>query len=1000
MPSLPRFVRRPWFLATLGILIVGYTIAGFWLVPRLVSSNLRELVASRYHRTARLGKVTFNPFTLELIVHDFAIPDADGGALLSFERLSVRLGLRSVVRAAPEFKSIALDGPRVRVVRRADGRINLLDLAPPADPKADPNAPPPRLWIDELAIRGGEATVIDLARRSPLTLEFKPISFTLGNFSTRSDGNAYALAARSQAGEGLDWHGTFGLAPVASAGSFAISKLHATTLAAIGAEQVPFEITGGEINLKGTYELAQRGENLALEAKLAELLVTTLGIRAHGDSAEVVQVPKLAITDLRFDLAAQAILVGHVLIEQPHVSAVRGRDGKLSLLRLLPAAPPAAVAPPAAAAPPAAPAQPAQPAAKPWTVSVPDIRVAAADLSFEDQTPVGSASFHLAPVDVTVSDFALPAARPLGIDATVVINDTGHLGAKGNLTIDPLTAKLAITAATLPLPALQIYADASTSLVIKSGTAGATGTLVLDAKGAIGFEGSAGVDDLETADRALDQDFVKWRSVAVEGLTLHTSPLSVRIREIQMHEPYARVIIGANGITNIKEVLAPRAAAADAAAIAATAEAKGAANASSGKRSVELPPQPPQPPRAALPVEIGVVRIDKGSMNFADLSIKPNFDTGVQDLAGTIKGLSGRADARADIDLNGNVDKYSPVKITGKVNYFSAISHLDLTAKFSNLELTNLSPYSGRFAGYTIERGKMTVDLNYKVENRQLDAKHRITVNQLQLGEKVDSPEATNLPVKLAIALLKDRNGVIDLDLPINGSLDDPQFRIGPLVWKVIVNLFSKAVTAPFALLGSLFGGGEEMSYVDFPAGSAALDAPSKVKLQALVKALDARPALNLDLPPVVQPDADRAAIAEARWQESIGARARARLGAHAGDPGAVERLLASPKDYRALLEDAYRAGFGKRAEVPKPAADAGSAGKDPAAQAIAWLESELKAKISVGPEDLDALAEERIANVQSALLTGTGIDPGRVFVIAAKPLPAAATIRMQLALH
>ena len=998
MPSLPRFIRRPWFLATVSILIVGYTVAGFWLVPRLVSSNLREFVSSHYHRTARLGAVTFNPFTLELIVNEFAIPDADGGGLVSFERLSVRLGLRSVVRAAPEFKSIALDGPRLRVVRRADGRINLLDLAPPPDPKAaakaDPNAPPPRLWIDTLAIRGGEATVIDLARRSPLTLEFKPISFTLGNFSTRSEGNAYALAARSQSGEGLDWHGTFGLAPVASRGSFAITKLHATTLAAIGAEQVPFEITGGEINLNGTYELAERGENLALEAKLAELIVTTLGIRAHGDSADIVQVPKLAITDTSFDLIAQAVVVGHVLIEQPHLSAVRARDGKLSLLRLLPPTPAAAEGAPAAAP---APAAPTQPAAKPWTVSVPDIRLMAADLTFEDQTPAGSANFHLAPVDVTVSDFALPVAKPLGVDATVVINDTGHLSAKGNLTLDPLTAKLAITAATLPLPALQPYADAQTSVVIKSGTAGAAGTLILDAKGAIGFEGSAAVDGLDTSDRFLDQDFVKWRQVAVAGLKLNTSPLSVRIREIQMHEPYARVIIGANGITNIKEVLAPRAAAADAAAIAATADAKAAAPATSDQRSVQLPPQPP---RAALPIEIGIVKIDKGSMNFADFSIKPNFDTGIQDLAGTIKGLSGRADARADIDLNGNVDRYSPVKITGKVNYFSAVSHLDLSAKFSNLELTNLSPYSGRFAGYAIERGKMTVDLNYKVENRQLDAKHRITINQLQLGEKVDSPEATSLPVKLAIALLKDRHGVIDLDLPVNGSLDDPQFKLGPLIWKVIVNLVAKAVTAPFALLGSLFGGGEEMSYIDFPAGSAALDAASNAKLQGLVKALDARPALNLDLPPVVQPEADRAALVEARWHESLAARARTRLGAHAGDPGAIERLLATPKDYRSLLEDAYREGFGHRPDIPKPAPDAQAAGKDPAAQAVAWLEGELRAKVTVGPDDLEALGEERAASVQAALLTGTGIDPGRVFIIAAKPLPAAATIRMQLELH
>ena len=991
MPSLPSVFRRLWIPIVAVIVFVLYTVGGFWLVPRLVSSNVRETLATRYHREARLGEVTFNPFTWELVANAFAIPDADGAALVSFDRLSVRLGFISAFRLAPEFRSIALDGPRVRLVRRRDGKVNLLDLVPPADPKAESNtaanAPLPRLWIDELAIRGGEATIVDLERSQPLTLAFKPISFTLRNFSTRSEGNAYALAAKSALGEGLEWHGTFGLAPVASAGSFAVTHVRATTLALIGAEQVPFEVSTGEIDLNGTYQLSEKGETLGLDAHLVELVVRTLGIRARGDSADAVQIPKLAIIDTSLDLGAQTVTVGHVLVEQPRVTAVRSRDGTLSLMRLLPTAAPTA-APAAASAAPGV-------ATKPWVVSIADVRVTAADLSLEDQTPSGSVSFHLSPVDLAVGGTTLQPDQALTVDLTAVINGTGHASAKGTVVPSPLSARLTVAADSLPLPALQTYADDMTSLVIKSGTASASGTLNLDASGAIQFDGIAGVDDLNTMDRILEQDFVKWRSVAATDVHVRTQPFGARIREVAVHAPYARLIIGANGITNIKEVLAPRAAAADAAAIAQAQATKAASSPTASTASVTLPPKPP---KAAVPVEIGVVRIDGGSMNFADLSIKPNFDTGIQDLAGTIKGLSGRADSRAEIDLTGNVDRYSPVKITGKVNYLSSISHLDLNAKFSNLELTNLSPYSGRFAGYAIERGKMTVDLNYKLEDRQLEAKHKIAIKQLQLGEKVDSPEATSLPVKLAIALLKDRNGVIDLDLPVSGSLDDPKFAIAPLIWKVIVNLFEKAVTSPFALLGSLFGGGEEISFVEFPAGGSAIDAATQGKLQALVQALDARPALNVDVPMIVQPDADRAALATSRWHDGLVSRARARLGAHASDPGAVDRLLATPKDYRALLEDAYREGFGHKPDVPKAATapDAGTAD----AQAIAWLESELKGRISVSQDDLDELGETRANNVQAALLTGTGIDPGRVFLVAVPPLPVAPAIRMQLALH
>jgi hypothetical protein len=880
-------------------------------------------------------------------------------------------------------------------VRRKDGRVNLLDLVPPPDPHAapptNPNAPPPRLWIDEFTIRAGEATVIDLARAQPLTLAFHPIAFTLRNFSTRSEGNAYSLAAKSQREETLEWKGTFGLAPLASEGSFAIGHVHATTIADVGADQVPFVLSSGDIRLNGTYKLTEQGETVGLEAKLQELAIDSLGIRPRGADADLVTVPHLAITDTTFDLLAQTVTVGHVVLDKPRVTAVRSKEGHLNLLDLVPAAPAAPAVPAATVA-----ATPAAPV-KPWAIAVPDIRVNAADLSLEDRTAAGFANFRVTPIDLSVADYATTGAKPLTVALTAVINETGHASVKGTLTPSPLSAHLTVAADSLPLASLQSYADAFTSIVFKSGTANATGTLALDASGAVQFEGTAGVDDLDTIDRQLEQDFLKWKSLKANGVRLKTAPFAVRVREIVLHEPYARLIIGANGITNIKEVLAPRAAAAQAAEIAAAQATKGAPAAEKADATeVTLPPQPPGP---ALPVEIGIVRIDGGSMNFADFSIKPNFDTGIQELKGTVRGLSGRADARADIDLAGSVDKYAPVTITGKVNYLAAVKHLDLAAKFSNLELTNLTPYSGRFAGYAIERGKMTMDLHYKVEGRTIDAQHRIVINQLQLGDKVDSPEATSLPVKLAIALLKDRNGVIELDLPVSGSLDDPKFKLGPLVWKVVVNLIEKAVTAPFALLGKLFGGGEEMSYIDFPAGVSAIDDANRTKLASLVKALDARPALNLDVPLAFQPDADRAALVTSRWHDSLVAGARVRLGAHANDPGAVDRLLATPKDYRAVLDDAYRAAFGKKADIPKPTpppADAAAA----AAADVAWLEDALKARITVSQDDLDQLAQDRANSVQAVLLTNTGIDPGRVFVIAAKPLPAAPAVRMQLALH
>ncbi len=997
MPTLPRFLRRPRTWAIALAVVALYAAAGFLLVPHLLAGGVRDYFQSHYQRKVELGPVAFNPFTLELTVDRFAVPDADGALLAGFDRLYVNLEFRSLLRGGIDIKAIALDGPRVHLVRRADGHVNILDLVPPSEPtahqQAEPNAKPPRLWIHEFAIRGGETSFVDRSGRTALNVTLKPIAFTLHDFSTRSEGNAYALAARSLQDETFEWQGTFGLEPlIESQGTFKVGRLLARTISEVGPGVLPVDLAQGEFSVTGSYEFAEHGHELALKVRVAELAGTDVALRAPGETDSWVQVPRVTVTGTTLDLGKASVEVEHVLVERPAVTAWRDRAGVVNLTRLMRPAPAASAAPVGTPAPAAGPQ---------WTIHVPDIKVAGADINFEDRVPARAVSVHVAPLDVAVGGFAMPAAGPLAIEASARVNGDGRIGAKGTVALEPLAATFAVDAGDLALAVLQPYIATATAMTIKSGTAGAKGTLTAGAGGKIDFQGDASVDGLRTVDNALEEDFVKWRSVQLLGIHAQTAPLSLKIREIRARDPYARVIIGSNGQTNLAIVLktsgpAPAGAAPKAPVTAAAPR----------KAATPRPGAAPRaaPPPAALPVEIGLVRIINGSMNFADFSIKPNVATGIEELGGTIKGLSGRPDARADIQLDGKIDRYAPVTITGKVNFLAAVAYTDVKMSFKNVDLGVLSPYSGRFAGYRIDKGKLSVDLHYLIENRKLTAEHRIVVNQLQLGEHVDSPDATHLPVKLAIALLKDRNGVIDLDLPVTGSLDDPQFKLGRIIWKVVVNLIEKAVTAPFALLGKLFGGGggEEMSYVDFAAGSATLDEASRAKLASLVKALDARPALNLDLPQVAAPAADGAALLEQKWHADLAARAAHRLGARATEPGAVDKLLASPNDYRALLEDAYKEAFGHRAQIPPPPeAPKGAPPPDASAAAISWLEGQLRPRVSVAAADLEALAQARTDAVQSALLDGTGVDPTRVFVIKSAPLPATAgPVRMQLALH
>jgi hypothetical protein len=359
------------------------------------------------------------------------------------------------------------------------------------------------------------------------------------------------------------------------------------------------------------------------------------------------------------------------------------------------------------------------------------------------------------------------------------------------------------------------------------------------------------------------------------------------------------------------------------------------------------------------------ITVGGGSALFADYSITPSFSTGIVELGGTITGLSSQPDSRAKVQLAGKVDRYAPVDISGEVNLLSAATYTDLALNFRNMELTTFNPYSGKFAGYNISKGKLSTELRYKIQDRKLDAQHHIVVDNLEFGDKTDSKDAAPIPIKLAVALLKDRNGVIDLQLPIGGSLDDPSFRIGPIVWKALLGLLTKIATAPFALLGSLFGGGDELAYVDFQAGSADLPAAQMEQLTKLAHALAERPQLRLDVPVTVLPDEDSKAIATTNLYTRVPQLE------DTTDEAAVRKRLTQ-------LEALYKTSNKVAPEYPAETQTDKTIDWN---ARTAWIEARLLEGMQPDQPTLEALARQRAQAVQAAVLTNTGVAPERVFI-------------------
>lgn len=647
---------------------------------------------------------------------------------------------------------------------------------------------------------------------------------------------------------------------------------------------------------------------------------------------------------------------------------------------------------PTAASPATRPPAGKDASASAWVFAAPDVAVENLRLEIEDRLIKPATSFTLAPINVSLRGYSSASTSPLDLDANLRINDSAHLQARGQLSPESGAVTAHVDLDKFDLASLQPYVNTYTQITLLSGVLKSGLDIERSASGALDVKGDTEVTKLRTVDNALRQDLVKWDQLKLSGLHYRSEPASLSIATLSARAPYARVIIAADQSLNVVKAMSPT-----------------PGSSPPAVQTVQATPQERHAPGGnpgAMKVSIGTVRITNGSANFADFWIQPNYAVSLQSLGGTIVGLSSDPKSRAKVALEGKVDRYAPARINGEINLLSAALYTDMKVSFQGVEMTSVTPYSGRFAGYKIEKGKLSIDVEYRVDNRKLDAKQRFVVDQLQLGERVESPDAVHLPLRLAVALLKDRNGVIDLNLPVSGSLDDPQFRLGPIIWKAFVGLITKIATAPFALLGSLFGGGEEMNQIEFQPGLATLDPTAQERTTSIVKALKERPQLQLDVPASYSPELDGAVLSTAKLNEKLQALADKQAASKKGAaPATLETLLADPAQRFDLLLAQYRLDYGADA-APPPATAAVLDMPRKKVEASAFtaagdeLEKAVKTKQPVADEDFKELAQARARAIQDALLSSGEIEPTRVFLLGANAeAPTEGKIRVALSL-
>jgi Domain of Unknown Function (DUF748) len=995
--------------AVVALLVALYALAGFVAAPRILRSTLMKEIPKTLGVTPAVGSIRFNPFLFQLEIKDFSLAAPNGEKLLGFGRLFVDFELSSIWHRAYSFAAIDIDAPMVSAVVAQDGRLNLLQLSPKTPPQkpeqkpANENAPLPALRIGSFKVSRGLVTYADQSRPSVFEARLEPINFELVNFSTGVDGGRFTFTGSSKLGERVEWHGHVSVQPIESDGEFQINGLLAHTIWEYLEDRLNFLVNSGTIDLNAIYKFSLR-DAVDLQATVAKIALTDLVVRpkqspkesANESAMDWITVPSLLVSGTTVDLLKRQAHVDSVSLTGVKLVTWLEPDGSFNLLKLAqsPGAPVAGVPATNAAATTAVAAAPtaATPisAAAPWTFDLREFALNEASISAEDRSTSPAAKVLLAPLSLKAAGVSLDLSKPVTMSLDTHIDGAGSLSVSGDVTPQPLSANVALKLDGIDLKAVQPYIAQHTSMTLLGGrVSGDAKVSYGDKKPTLQFAGNISVAGLRTVDNALHDPFINWERLDLSGIKYQHGPDRLDIDQVTARKLYARVIIEPDTSLNVKRVLAgPGAtvvvpAAAGGAPVAATAaiESKPVARRHARDKSVRtaVPPTDASAP-PAMPMAIKKVVLHASQANFADLTVQPNFAAGIQSIEGTVLGLSSKANSRAKVDIHGAVDAFSPVSITGEVNVLGPALYTDLALSFRNMELSTFNPYSGKFAGYNITKGKLTTELHYKVDGRKLDAQHHITVDQLEFGEKTASKDAVSLPIKLAVALLKDRNGVIDLDIPVNGTLDDPKFRLGPIIWKVFVNILEKAVTAPFALLGSLFGGGPDLQFVDFQPGVSDLDTAAADKGRAMVKALTERPQLKIEVPIAWVGDLDRPALVEAHFAAQVREAQSSKAGKKPAAAGPDFQQWDSAAKVE-LLTQLYAKDIGGEPKYPEAVTSIKTKPELAAAKA-AFLSQALHEHIAVTDSDLTTLGQQRAMAVQQVLLTDTQIDPARVFLV------------------
>jgi hypothetical protein len=810
------------------------------------------------------------------------------------------------------------------------------------------NETPLKLVVDEIVLNNGIMHYDDQGAAEPFETTLNPIEIKVTGFSTLENAKAaYEISMLTEAEEHIAMTGTLSLNPMAAQLHAALQDLKAPRFSPYYSGILMPQVVDGNLDLAADISYTRAENRNSLNADNITVLFDSIAVN-DKNNARLLAIPSLSIREASLDLDGQQVIVGDLSVSSGELHLVRQKEGLVILKELF---------------------RPRNvqntetdggktDSGSSWTATLKKGTIDQFSIVLLDHVPAEPTTVVIDNIRLNVANISTAENTKGEVALDLRLDKKGALSLKGAVGIEPLSASLAIALTKLPVKSLQPYFADRVNMVIGDGAIAVAGQLSVsqdkDKVMSTLFRGKGGIEKFSSFDPLAGEEFLKWKELRLDGIEYDSSRFALRIKEIGWQDFYNKIVFFDDGTLNLQTVI------------------KG-----SGEGDMAAPqksePEKPTEERHSLLVEIDVVKLENGKLDFLDRKITPHYATSFSELTGTITGLSSRPGVMAEAEIRGKLDQQAPLYISGRMNPLSDELFADLTIDFKNIELSPTTPYTGKYIGYKVAKGKLSLELKYLVEGRKITGKNKAFLDQFTLGETVASPDSLNLPINLAIALLRNRNGEITLNVPVQGDLDDPEFGIGAIVFKAIVNLIAKAATSPFALLGALIPAGEDLQYVDFTPGSSVLEAQYQTGLEIIAKALYERPGLKMDIKGSVNFEQEKEVLHNSRFAMLLKNEKYKKLSRKKDEAAPLDEIILEPDEYETYLKEAY-----KEATFDKPRNVLGMDKRLPPEE----MEKLLRDNIIITEDDLRLLAIQRANAVKSFLVAEGPVEPERLFII------------------